>query len=100
MNQSLKIKCPHCDTEYLPSEIFLPNYFLGKAGDVEKDPMGKIVYDDGIDQDLEETYTCDRCLKPFKVTASISFKTESVKKLDLDAPYVSQREKKLVLRED
>ena len=67
------IRCPYCNTEYLPGEIFLPNHFLGKPKDVERDYSGKIIYYDGIEQDLTESYICDKCSSTFEVVASISY---------------------------
>lgn len=38
-----KIKCPFCDTEYLPGEIYLPKHFLGQPIDIERDIAGNIL---------------------------------------------------------
>lgn len=53
------IKCPYCDTEYLPSEIFLPEHFLGQEHDVERDTLGHILYYEGIDADPTWAYFSD-----------------------------------------
>ena len=50
------IYCPNCNAEYLPSEIFLPNEFLGKAQEVERDVNGKILYHENGEMNVEENY--------------------------------------------
>ena len=67
------IRCPYCSAEYLPGEIFMPKYFLGQPKDIEKDFQGKILDYDGLKQDLTETYTCDKCMSNFRVTANITY---------------------------
>lgn len=67
------IKCPYCETEYFPSEIFYPDYFLGQETDIERDNLGKILYYDGKEANHTETFVCDKCEKQFKVTADIKF---------------------------
>lgn len=73
MSKYQLIKCPYCGAEYLPGEIFLPNHFLGQPKGIEKDYTGKFLYAEGIDQDLTEFYTCDKCLSNFKVSAKINY---------------------------
>ena len=43
-----KIVCPQCGMEYLPAEIYLPNYLLGKPTRIVRDENGKILDYDGI----------------------------------------------------
>ena len=71
----IKITCPNCGAEYLPSELFIPKNFFGGSRYVEKDISGKIV-DDVKDMDLVETYRCDYCGLKFIVKATVNFKTE------------------------
>lgn len=85
------IKCPNCDTEYLPGEIFLPNHFLGQPKEVERDYTGKIVWTDGIDQNLKEEFICEKCGKKFYVEASISYITNLDKFKDMDEDYTSDK---------
>lgn len=76
------IKCPHCGQQYLPSEIFIPEYLFGKPEDIVKSPTGEIIYLDyqkGKAPELVERYTCDNCDKPFVVEASLSFKAKAEK---------------------
>lgn len=73
---NLIIKCPNCEYEYLPGEIYLPEQFLGKPKNVERTIEGKIDVNYGTNMDLEETYTCDKCGKTFKVSANVNFNTK------------------------
>lgn len=80
----IKIKCPHCGYEYLPCEVFYPDFFLGNSKKIIRDDMGKIIYTEGDDMQLTEEYNCDNCHKDFKVIASVSFKSESTKLETID----------------
>jgi len=80
------IKCPHCGWEYLPCEIYLPDYMLGRSDEVVRDPLGKIIYQDyqeGYEPDLTEHYICDNCNKPFVVEGQFTFKVKA-EKAELD----------------
>lgn len=70
------IKCPRCDTEYLPAEIYLPNSFLGKPSGIYK-VNGKIDWYSGLSMDTNESYVCDRCNCRFHVNAKVFFTTTS-----------------------
>lgn len=76
------IKCPNCNWSYLPSELYLPEYLLGRPEDLVKSPTGEIIYLD-YEEDFEpvlvEHYVCDNCNKPFVIEASMSFKTKAEK---------------------
>lgn len=77
IEKTLTISCPHCKTEYLPAEIYLPNSFLGKPECIERESVsGKIQNYFGSNMDLEETYICDKCNQPFRVRAKVQFFTE------------------------
>ena len=82
------IRCPYCGAEYLPGEIFLPKHFLGQPKNVEKDFQGKILYNEGLEQDTIETYTCDYCKSIFEVKADIRYKVEE--KINLKNAYVQK----------
>lgn len=71
------IKCPHCQAEYLPAEIFLPNSLLGRPRDIHKDLNGKIIEYLGTDMDLSESYRCDYCDRKFTVNAHVKFYADS-----------------------
>ena len=72
INKDHIIKCPYCNREYFPGEIFMPKSFLGSAFHLSE----TLVL--GSDMDLEETYNCDACNGFFKVEATVNFivKTE------------------------
>ena len=77
VNKMLIIKCPHCQAEYLPAEIFIPDAFMGKPSQVSKDSKGIIQDYVGTDMDLSETYRCDYCNRKFNVDAVLKFNTSS-----------------------
>lgn len=96
------IKCPECGWEYLPCEIYFPNYFLGKNKNILKTEDGEIdeVYG-GIDQDLTETYSCDHCGKDFKVTATLDFTTELDQEANFNEDFIAELfEDRLFLSEE
>ena len=84
------IKCPYCDREYLPGEIYVPNSFLGQPKNIEKDYSGKIIDFSGSNIDLEEYYQCDKCGKSFKVTAHVSFTVTRDAQNDFSTEYVTK----------
>ena len=73
MNKVIKIECPNCGYEYLPSEIFIPNAFFNKPIFINRDSNGKIVNEIDGEMNLSETYVCDNCLNEFTIDANISF---------------------------
>lgn len=93
------IVCPHCGYEYLPAEIYLPNYFFGKPIDIDREGIsGKINDFFGTSLDGEETYTCDKCNQPFRVTAKVQFVTEGI---NYRKDYITKlRKQSLFLDED
>ena len=93
------IICPHCGREYLPSEIYLPNSFLGKANTVIRDIYGHIDTFFGKSMDLKETYVCDKCNKKFSVFAKVTFKTDIVTD-EFNEEYTSRINKKISFLED
>lgn len=95
------IYCPNCNAEYLPSELFLPDDFLGKGTEIEKDVNGKIVYYENGDMNVSENYICDKCNKPFKIIAKVSFITALDSRMDFNAEYSSpQKKNSLFMKED
>ena len=72
------ISCPVCGREYVPSEIFVPKYFMGTIKDKMLDENGKIELFNGTDMDLEETYICDGCHNHMKIRAKVDFEVSSV----------------------
>lgn len=94
------IKCPYCDTEYLPSEIFYPKNFLGQETDIERDTFGAIIYYNGIEADTTETFICQSCNKQFKVQADIKFNVSQDNRNNLNSDYYTSKPVKLFLDED
>lgn len=75
MAKKTTIRCPHCNYEYLPAEIYFPKYFLGNPSEIIRDEAGCILGYQGKDMDTVEQYCCDNCKQLFNVDASITFKT-------------------------
>lgn len=94
------ITCPHCGREYLPCEIYLPDYFLGKYTDIVRDSFGRVIYADGIKADMEEQFICDACHNKFKVYAKITFKSDAESKSTNSNVYKSKLYTKLDLFKD
>ena len=74
MEDKLLIKCPYCGREYLPCEIYYPDDFLGSAKNIVHDKKS-IIYFDGENMNLKESYICDNCGKEFDVEAKVEFIT-------------------------
>ena len=94
VHKSAVIKCPHCEAEYLPGEIYMPNAIIGQPDEIVKDSLGKIIYEDYSTPDREpcltESFTCEYCNKPFVIEATVSYKTkEEVPEKDFSTNYVS-----------
>ena len=70
------IRCPKCNYEYLLSEIFIPDYITTKPTRIIRDEEGSIITFEGIQQDLEEEFTCEHCNANFKVTLDLTTKVE------------------------
>lgn len=70
------IECPNCGYEYLPAEIFLPQYFFGRPKNIERDENGKLVSYEGTSVDLFEKYICDKCDTEFRVVSKLQLTTE------------------------
>ncbi len=92
--RTTRIKCPHCSAEYLAGEIFMPGSLIGQPTDVIKDALGKIVYEDyepaSKAPDMQESFICEYCNKPFVVEATVSYKSyEEAPEKDFSSPYVS-----------
>ena len=83
----IKITCPRCGAEYLPSELFIPKFVFGKPTDIERTDTGKLLWCDGQDMDLQETYKCDYCNKPFEIKAIIKFESYIDDRKDFTSDY-------------
>lgn len=87
------IKCPHCQAQYLPGEIYMPGALIGQHDDLVKDGFGKILYEDyaeGCAPEMIEHFTCEYCDKPFVIEATVTYKSmvEEPEK-DFSTQYVS-----------
>lgn len=101
MNKKNKyIVCPNCGMEYLPCEIFIPNYFIGKCTNIKRDYSGKLVEYDGQNMQLTEKYVCDKCNKPFNISALVNFVTRPNKLEDFTEDYSTPLKNGVVLSED
>lgn len=78
MAKKTTIRCPHCNYEYLPAEIYFPDDFLGKPSEIIRDESGNVLGFQGADMNTAETYCCDHCGHSFDVDASITFKTSAI----------------------
>lgn len=94
------IRCPKCEMEYLPAEIYMPNEFLGKPKNINRTSDNKIDYFSNKSMNLREKYICDNCGCTFKVSAKITFKSEVDSKDDFSSDYISRLDKKYTLFED
>lgn len=95
------IVCPKCGMEYAPSEIYLPNAFIGKANHVFREADGTISDIIGEERDLKESYICDGCNTKFYVKATVKFMTSINEDEDFSQEYKSQLQKvKLFLDEE
>lgn len=81
MAKKTTIRCPHCNCEYLPAEIYYPNVFLGRPIEIIRDESGNILGHHGNDMNTSEQYCCDKCNQLFNIDASITFKTSIVNDL-------------------
>ena len=94
------VKCPYCGAEYLPAEIYMPDYFIGRPEDIQKNEKGKIINVTGEDMELVEHYRCDYCDRKFTITATVKFNTDSKTK-DFDNEHTTKLSKPgLFLNED
>lgn len=95
------IKCPVCGAEYLPAEIYLPNHFLGRPEDIERNNAHRVLNFYGESMNTVEHYCCDQCHSPFKVTARVQFITEEELDINFNEDYTTTlKSKSLFLKED
>lgn len=100
-NNQDTIKCPCCDWEYLPGEIYLPKHFLGQPLEITHTTDGKIDLYEGIEQKLNETFICNNCNKPFKIKATITYITIKDDSQFIFEEYETKKYKdRLILKEE
>lgn len=88
------IKCPYCNSEYLPGEIYMPLSLIGQPEDIVRDSLGKILYADYASETKEpcftEEFTCELCEKPFVIEATVTYRAkEEAPEKDWSTQYVS-----------
>ena len=93
-HKSPVIRCPHCGSEYLPGEIYMPGELIGQPDEVIRDSLGKIIYEDYYSElrepTLVEHFTCEYCNKPFVIEATVTYKSkEEEPEKDFSTMYVS-----------
>lgn len=90
LNIEHKLTCPKCGKEYLPAEIFIPSYFIGRVRYIERDERNKIVSIVGDNMDLSETFICDNCSCLFHVNTEVSFTVVEDKVGNFDEEYTTK----------
>lgn len=87
------IKCPYCGHQYVPAEIMMPIDFIGKPNTVLRDALGKIIYQDYVEDyepSQKETYICDSCNHQFIVEPVVTYKVrKEAEELDFQETSVS-----------
>ena len=73
----IKIVCPVCGAEYLPSEVYYPKDFLGQPSYISKTREGRIEFFSGSNMNLKETYVCDFCKHTMTVKAFVNFSVDT-----------------------
>lgn len=89
------ITCPVCGTQYMMSEIYMPESFFGEQKEIVKNPDGTISMCIGNDSsttypDMEEEFICESCLSKMHIHAKVSFDVEVKKEEDFDVEYSTQ----------
>lgn len=87
------ITCPHCGYQYPVAEVLYPENILGRPDSVVRDALGKIIYQDYLEDEepmQTEKYFCDNCDKPFLVEPVLTVKVKKeVEELDFTEKFVS-----------
>ncbi len=83
------IVCPVCGTEYLPSEVYMPDSFFGKQKEIIRKPDGTINFYLGDDPDMGEDFICDNCLTKLHIEANVSFNVTAESKEEFSEEYIT-----------
>ena len=82
------IRCPNCGCEYLPGEIYLPNYFVGQPTDIIKNNEGEVLGYELPDEVLHElgveTITIPRTQIERTVIQKTPIPTASIDRIDYE----------------
>lgn len=93
--QNLYIKCPNCNAEYLPEEIFVS--LLNKDYHIEKRDDTHEIIDSNYTGQVEDSYTCNYCDTRFKVQCKLSFSSFIDDKFNFNELYSTTINKSTVL---
>lgn len=99
MEDTIKIVCPTCGEELLPSEVYIPEDFFGRPTEVIRDAAGKIEFFLGKGMNLEEEYICDGCGAKMRIKANLSFTVDTDPVDEDDYVTTFERPKKIKLEE-
>ena len=72
------IKCPFCEAEYMPEEIFYPDSVFNKNLQVIRDEKGKIVFINEDSFNFIEEFECECCNNKFQVEGKVNFQTKKI----------------------
>ena len=102
MKDIITLRCPVCNQEYLPSEVFYPEAVFGKQYDITKDNEGTIKFYLGDDPEYDEEFVCDSCMTKLKVHMKMAFDIEIDDNKDFEEEYETKlnKPKKIKLKEE
>lgn len=96
--QNPYIKCPKCNAEYLPEEIFVSllnnNYYIQKTEDTHE------IIDCDYTGQIEDSYICNYCDTAFKVQCKLSFNSFIDEKFNFNELYSTKLKPTVLLKED
>lgn len=95
------LRCPVCNQEYMPSEIFFPDVVFGKQYDITRDNEGNIKFYLGEDQDFNEEFICESCNTKLNINMKMSFDV-TTKEDNFEEEHITKIEKpkKIKLKEE
>lgn len=70
------IECPYCGYQYMLADIIIPDFYFGKAKEIERDYAGKIINKIGYRPPTHQwKYNCDKCFRDFELRVICSWST-------------------------
>lgn len=98
-NQNLYIKCPACNAEYLPEEIFVS--LLDNNTNIEKTEDTHEIINSNYSGQFQESYICNYCNTKFEVIAKLNFNSFIDEKFNFNELYSTTLNKStILLKED
>jgi len=85
------IRCPKCNWEYLPGEIFIPSQLIGQPKDIERTVDGKIDTYYGIYPDKQEQFCCEHCGCALLIKADIKYSVTHDIEHDFSDDFISNK---------